>query len=511
MNQHADVSIRERVKLPPSATMVESYYKPKLATAIRTGFETEIWIHIAHASMLERQKIIDRNDLRTILDALLSLHGQGPDALAIDYSIEDMYSYTERFINKVAGPDVGGRMHTGRSRNDLNVTTSRMVLRAFMIDLLQDLSDLRQATLKLADTHAETVMPGYTHWQHAQPITFGYYLLAFADQLERDATRCLAALRNTNNSPLGAGALSGTGFPLDRQFTAKALGSQGLVEVAYDAVSSRDDGHETAAALAILMTNLSRLSVDLQAWSTMEYRFIELGDQHSSVSSIMPQKKNPSCLEHIKAQAGRVTGALVATLSSTKNTAFADVSDGVTGVDIPVIEAATITRNVVRLTTDVLQTLSIFPERMAHFAAIGYGTATELADVIVREKGLSFRKAHNIVATVVTEAIEQGRNADEITSADLDAASVALFGSKIELSDAAVREALEPMENVMRRTIIGGPAPTNVRAMVRSRLEKVDEDRRSVTAIGRLAEEEKTKCFGEARSILKEVNATSAA
>ncbi|MGH7043195.1 MAG: argininosuccinate lyase, partial [Acetobacteraceae bacterium] len=415
----ADVSIRERVKRPPAAAMIESYYGPALDRALRYQFDLELWVHLAHCAMLGRQRIISATDAQAIRRALLALHAAGPSVLGADGTLEDMYSYVERHLIRTLGPETGGRLHTGRSRNDLHVTTWRMTLRGLLGEALTALACLRRVVLDQARRYAGTVMPGYTHAQHAQPVTLGYYLLAFADALARDFARLRAAYDRTDCCPLGAGALATTAFPLDRAFTAEALGFARVMEVAYDAVSSRDDAQEAVAACAVLTTGLSRLAVDLQAWSTYEYRFIELGDQHCAVSSIMPQKKNPAALEHIKATAAMVAGALTAVLAASKNTAFADVSDGVTAGNEPAIDAAVRTRRILVLTADVLGAITVFPERMAEFAATGYGTATELADVIVRETGLSFRMAHNIVAVVVAEAIAAGRTANEIQSREL--------------------------------------------------------------------------------------------
>lgn len=500
MSAHADVSIRERVKLPPSETMIESYYRPNLARAYQYHFDIEIWIHLAHTLMLGRQEIIGRQDARRIMQALLELQEKGVEALDVDFTLEDLYSYVERFLTRTLGPETGGRLHTGRSRNDLHVTTWRMTLRGLTLDVLDSLLEMRRVTLAQAARYGETVMPGYTHWQHAQPVTLGYYLLAFSDVLERDFARTLAAYRRTNCSPLGAGALTTTAFPLDRAYTAAALGFAGLMEIAYDGVASRDDAHEAAAAMAIMMTNLSRLAVDLQAWSTMEYRFIELGDQHCSVSSIMPQKKNPAALEHLKAEAAQVTGYLMATLSCSKNTAFADVGDGVSAVNDPVTSAAVKTHLALRLMADVLGAITAAPERMRHFAEIGFGTATELADVIVRETGLSFRMAHNIVATVVSEAIEAGRVATAITSADLDRAAQALFGRTLEISADAVRAALDPSENVRRRTVTGGPAPGNMRRMLAEREANLTRDQKETARQSGRLREARDKTFADARA-----------
>lgn len=501
MDINEAVSMRERVKLPPSPTMIEAVWKPKIDKSLHQGFHNELWIHLVHAQMLAKQKIISQEHFAAISDALVKLSDSGPDALEIDFTIEDLYSYTERYLARMLGPDVGGRLHTGRSRNDLNVTTSRMVLRDMMLDVMASFGTLRDVVLDLAERHCEVVMPGYTHWQHAQPITLGYYFLSYHDVLGRDWQRCIAALRNTNKSPLGGGALAGTSHPIDRDFTARALAFDGLIESCYDAVSSRDDGHETAAALAMLMTGMSRLAVDLQTWSTLEYAFVELGDEHSSVSSIMPQKKNPICMEILKADVARVTGAITATLAASKNTTFAEISDGVSGVDEPAFEAAFITARNLKLMAEVLTKMTIFPERMLASARVGFGTATELADVIVTQAGLSFRMAHNIVATVVSKAIEEGRRADQITAADVSAASHALFGKPLELDEETLTGALDPQENVARRAITGGPAPKVVREMIARRRAGLRADLSEVSALAELVADKRASALEAARSL----------
>ena len=494
------VSIRERVKLPPSQAMLDSYMNPALRRAFEFHFENEVWVHLAHAQMLVRQRILDEADACAIMTALTRLHGLGPEALGVDGSLEDLYSYTERWLIGELGPEVGGRLHTGRSRNDLDVTKWRMALRAATLATVERLLAMRRAVLQGAERYAGAVMPGYTHWQHAQPVTFGYYLLGFADALARDFERCLAALRRTNCSPLGAGALTTTSFPLDRAWTASSLGFEGLVEVAYDAVSSRDDAHETTAAMAILMTGLSRLATDLQAWSTMEYGMIELGDQHSSVSSIMPQKKNPAAMEHIKSEAAQVTGHLVATLASSKNTAYADVSDGVTGTADPSLDAVIRTGRVLRLFAEVLDALTVAPARMLHLARIGFGTATELADVIVGATGLSFRMAHNVVATVVSEAIEHGQTADQITTADLDRAAQSLFGRPLGLDPAVVAAALDPAGNISRRRVTGGPAAETMEAMLRERIGMLRRDETEIERLSTLVRDARNRVFAAAKA-----------
>ncbi len=476
------VSLRERVKAPPAQVMVDAYYAPSLENALKYTMDAELRIHLAHGLMLVRQGIVARGDMARILALLLELQRVGPAVLAIDYTQEDLYSYVERHLVTKLGAEVGGRLHTGRSRNDLHTTSWRMALRERLLVVAGVLLDLRATVLEMAGAHTETVMPGYTHSQHAQPITLGYYLLSLGDLLGRDFVRLHAALAQTDRCTLGAGALATTGFPIDRNFTAERLGFAGLAEVAYDGVSVRDDAHEAVAALAILATNLSRLAFDLQNWNTMEYGFIELGDAYASVSSIMPQKKNPQSLEHSKAAAAHVVGDLMTALACSKNTSLSDVNDGVSAVNAPVLEATERTEALLRMLGGVLRTLRVHPETMRRSAEIGFGTATELADVIVRETGLSFRMAHNIVGTVVRRMLAAGKIATDIGAGDLERACRELFGKPLGIAPAAVAEALDPRLNVRVRTVGGGPAPRNVRRMLAQRRRRLDKDRARVAS-----------------------------
>jgi argininosuccinate lyase len=483
------VSLRERVKLPPAAALVDGYYRPAIAYGAKYLFGEEMRIHLAHGLMLARQGIVSREDIAKTLRTVLDLRAAGPEALDIDYQQEDLYSYNERFIVSALGPDVGGRLHTARSRNDLNITSWRMALRRRLLQLSETLNGLREICLRLAQEHAGTIMPGYTHTQHAQPISLGYYLLAYADMLERDAERLAGALDRCDRCPLGAGALTTTAFPIDRDYTAELLGFPRLLEVAYDAVSSRDDAHEAVSAMAIMMTGVSRLATDLQEWNTLEYGFIELNDAFSSVSSIMPQKKNPQGLEYIKTAAAYVTGSMGTVLACSKNTHFADVNDGVTGLNAATMDAVERSTLALAVAAGVVDTLNVRPEAMLRSAAIGFGTATELADVIVRETGLSFRKAHNIVGRVVREALESGRIAPEMTAGDIDTASRALFGQPCVISDYAVERALDPRENVEARAVRGGPSTSEVNRMASERLARLEADRAKIAAVvNRLAE-----------------------
>ncbi len=496
-----EVSLRERVKEPPSDLLVESYYRPAVARAQAAVFDHEMWAHLAHALMLERQGIVDRDAVAALLRCVLDLAAGGPGAVPVDHRQEDLYSYVERRIVQALGPEVGGRLHTGRSRNDLNVTTWRMALRTRLLDVLEALAALRGTLLDQAARHAATVMPGYTHTQHAQPVTFGYWLLAAAEVLARDHARLSGALARTDLCPLGAGALTTTAFPLDRDLTADLLGFPGLVEIAYDAVASRDDALEAANACAVLAAFLSRLSTDLMAWGTWEFGFLEIADRHAAVSSIMPQKKNPAALEHIRAAAGMIGGAAAAALACTKNTAFADVNDAVTAVNEPVLDAAARTGRILALMAEVVDGLALRPERMARAAAEGFGTATELADVIVRETGLAFRMAHNVVALVVRDALAAGQSADAILAADLDRAAQALFGRPLAIPAEAVRQALDPAETIRARTVRGGPAPARMAEMLAARRDALARDAATIAAVAARIAAARERCVAQARSM----------
>lgn len=496
------VSLRERVKSPPAPAMVESYFGPAVAAGIRFQFEPEMRIHMAHAVMLAECGIVGKVDIARILAVLADLQATGVKALTIDYQQEDLYSYIERHIVETLGPETGGRLHTGRSRNDLHTTSWRLVLRGLLLDLLDVVGTIRRTLIDMAQQHVETVMPGYTHSQHAQPISFGYYLLAAADLMERDYGRLSHALACCDRSPLGSGALSTTGFPIDREMTARLLGFSQLVEVGYDGVSIRDDLQEAAGALAVLMTGISRVATDIQTWNTMEFGMLELDDAYSSVSSIMPQKKNPQAMEHVKAVAAMAIGALNMVLAAAKNTALADVNDGVTAGNVPMLDVLERACRALTVFEGAIRTLTVKPDTMRHLAETGFGTATELADIIVREAGMSFRMAHNIVGRVVREAIEAHHTAMDITSADLDAASQALFGHPLGIPVEEVRKALDPAENLKSRTVTGGPAPVRMAEMLDRRRAMLDSDLAGMADIRRRIAEANHTLMEQARRIM---------
>lgn len=461
-----NVQLRERVREQPADDLVRHINAPSLQRELHVAFEPQMQIHLAHTLMLARQGIVSHQDARAILGALATIQANGANAIEVDHSLEDLYSHVERALIRRIGADVGGRMHTGRSRNDLGVTTARLVLRARALDLIDAVLAFKTMLLDLAFEHVETVMPGLTHSQHAQVMTLGYYLAAFQDVIARDLDRLEAAYARVNRNPLGAAALTTTGFPLDRELTTELLGFDGLVENGYDAIVARDDVTELASVVALLMTNLSRLAEDLWIWSTLEFGYAELADRYCSVSSIMPQKKNPGVLEKVKALAAQAIGDAMAAFAAVKNVSFSECGDAQTGGNLPLSEAIDAAITTLDLLTGILPTTTFRTDRMRHLATVGFATMTELADTIVREKGLSFRVAHNIVGKTVQRAVDEGKTAMDLTVTMLDDASRELFGRPLGLSEQALAQALDPWENIRIRRVTGGPAPDEMSRML---------------------------------------------
>ncbi|HEX5503553.1 MAG TPA: argininosuccinate lyase [Thermomicrobiales bacterium] len=507
-----EVQIRERLSKDPAPTLVARIAAPKLRREFAVLFQPQLEIHFAHCLMLLERGIIAREDGAAILRALLDLHDRGVDALAPNHALEDLYSHVEHDLVARLGPDVGGRLHTARSRNDLGVTQWRMVLRACpkrslggrLLDVRAALLGLRAAVLDLADAHVTTVMPGYTHSQHAQPITLGYYLAAFADVLARDARRLAAAYATANCSPLGAAALTTTGFPIDREATMRRLGFAALVENAFDAVASRDDAEEAAGALALLGVHLARVAEDFFVWGTAEFALIEFGDEYASVSSIMPQKKNPGFLEYIKKASGHLIGHATQVLAAAKGAWFTDAADATDAGNEPLLEATATAVACLEVLAGSLATVTVYPERMLHLARVGYGTMTELADTIVREAGVSFRVAHNIVGRTVARAVAAGQRADELTHAMLDATARELFGRPLDVSEAAIARALDPAENIRARTVRGGPAPGELRRMLAEARRLLARDREDLERERERVAASRAALLAEARAVAAE-------
>ena len=449
----------------PAPVYAETVLAPNFEDAQRHFLDALIDIHFAHTRMLARQEIVTPQEASTLLAAL---HGLDLEAIArarYDGTCEDLFFFIENLLGRACG-GVAGKMHTARSRNDIDITLYRMTARRELLGLASGVAGVRSVVLDLAGRNLETLMPAHTHTQPAQPTTLAHYLLGVAEFLARDAARIQAAFAHVNLSPLGACAITTTGFPIDRGLTARLLGFEGLAENSYGAIAAVDYLTESAAAVAVAMVNLGRLVQDLLLWSTREFALLRLSDAFVQSSSIMPQKRNPVALEHARILASRALGEAQATLTCAHNTPFGDINDSEDDLQPLVFTMFADAGRALRLLAGVLCAAQFDREAMARRAASDFLTVTELADWLVRRAGLSFRQAHSLVARAVEAA---GKD-------DRPNALAALFlrqNPSLGLNQADVERALDPGNFVRTRRVPGGPAPEiTAEALARARDEQ---------------------------------------
>lgn len=422
-------------------------------------FDADIEVDKAHVVMLKEQGIIKDSECSTILSGLDKIQKEGISAL--DTSYEDVHIALEARLIELIGEDTGGRMHSGRSRNDEVATCIRIALRTELASLLEEVHTLAATLVKTAEEHRETIMPGYTHTQHAQPTTLAHHLLAHANALLRDIERIKGAYVRTNENPLGAVAFASTGFPLNRERTTELLGFDSPLSNSMDAVSTRDFMIESMSSFSNLMTDLSRMAEEFVLWSSSEFGFIELDDRYSSTSSIMPQKKNPDIAELLRAKTGTVHGALMSVLTICKALPYSYNRD-LQEATPHLWRAADTVRASTRMAEGMVSTMKIKKEKMKLASNTGFMTATELADTIVRATGIPFRTAHHIVGA-------SAKTGKTPTLSLLDGISLKILGEKLSgmgLSEKAVKEALDPLVNIRKRIVPGGPAPREIKRQI---------------------------------------------
>jgi argininosuccinate lyase len=407
---------------------------------------------LAHAEMLAHQKIISQEDYAEIVRGMTQIQADisaGKFEWLLD--LEDVHLNIEKRLTELVG-DAGKRLHTGRSRNDQVATDIRLYLRSAIDDIHGLLNTLQIALLRLAEQHASTIMPGFTHMQVAQPVTFGHHMLAYVEMFNRDAERMVDCRKRVNRLPLGAAALAGTTFPIDRQRVAKTLGFEDICHNSLDAVSDRDFAIEFCAASALVMTHISRLSEELVIWMSPRVGFIDIADRFCTGSSIMPQKKNPDVPELARGKTGRVNGHLVALLTLMKGQPLAYNKDNQEDKE-PLFDTVDTVIDTLRIFADMAAGISVKPDAMRAAALQGYATATDLADYLVK-KGLPFRDAHEAVAKAV-RACEQ-------RSCDLVDLSIAELREFSPLINDDIFSVLTLEGSVAARNHPGGTAPAQV-------------------------------------------------
>jgi argininosuccinate lyase len=425
--------------------------------------EYDIQGSLAHAKMLAAQSIISNGDLLAIEKGLADVAEEiqsGQFEWLLD--LEDVHLNIEKRLTDKIG-DAGKRLHTGRSRNDQVATDIRLWLRATCDDAMAKIQQLQLSILDLAEQHTDTIMPGFTHLQVAQPVTFGHHLLAYYEMLKRDADRLADCRKRMNKLPLGAAALAGTSYAINRPMVAELLGFDGVCENSLDAVSDRDFAIEFTAVSALVMTHLSRFSEELILWMSPRFGFIEIADRFCTGSSIMPQKKNPDVPELVRGKTGRVNGHLVALLTLMKGQPLAYNKDNQEDKE-PLFDTADTLLVTLEIYADMLRGISVNKSKMRQAAFEGYATATDLADYLVK-KGMPFRDAHEVVALAVKHAVEKGCDLSDLSLNELQDYSNSIAED--------VFSVLTLDGSVASRNHIGGTAPEQVLAAVKRARETI--------------------------------------
>jgi len=435
------------------------------------GFDRRLWRHdiqgsVAHATMLAHVGVLTAAERDAIVKGLKAIEAEiERDGFAWSEALEDVHMNIEARLTERIG-DAGKKLHTGRSRNDQVATDIRLYLRDGIDAVRAELKRLQTALVDIAEREAETLMPGFTHLQIAQPVTFGHHMLAWFEMLARDGARLRDCRGRANVMPLGAAALAGTSYPIDRAYTAKLLGFDAVAENSLDAVSDRDFAIEFTGACALIMVHLSRMAEELVLWSSSQFGFVELPDAYCTGSSIMPQKKNPDVPELVRGKSGRVVGDLMALLTLMKSQPLAYNKDNQEDKE-PVFDALDTVLASLRAFAGMLPAMQVRRETMARAARQGFSTATDLADYLVR-KGVPFRDAHEVVGKAVRAALDSGR---ELSQLSLD--ELRRFSPLVAEDVYAV---LSIEGSAAARRHVGGTAPAQVREAVkraRVRLQEV--------------------------------------
>ncbi len=423
------------------------------------GFDQRLYHHDiagsrAHAQMLSHIGVLTEAECQQILQGLDQVSAEIESGqLQWSVSLEDVHMNIEARLTALIG-DAGKKLHTGRSRNDQVATDIRLYLRDEIDAIQAELKRLQIALIDLAEREFDAIMPGFTHLQVAQPVTFGHHMLAWFEMLVRDAQRLLDCRKRVNVMPLGSAALAGTSYPIDREYTAKLLGFDGVTENSLDAVSDRDFAIEFCAAASLMMTHMSRFSEELILWASAQFDFVDIPDSFCTGSSIMPQKKNPDVPELVRGKTGRVNGHLISLLTLMKGQPLAYNKDNQEDKE-PLFDVIDTLRGSLKVYADMMAALAIKRDNMERAALQGFSTATDLADYLVR-KGVPFRDAHEVVGKAVRLGVETSRDLAEMALAELQQFSDAIGND--------VFEVLTLQGSVAARDHIGGTAPNQVKA-----------------------------------------------
>ena len=437
-------------------------------------------VDLAHAIMLGEQKIITRQELKDILNALTELDFDTIRARDYDGTFEDLFYLLQQEIAKLCDPDTAGKLHTARSRNDIDVTIYRLHLRVDTLKLIQSAMDLRKVFLDLASQHHETLIPAYTHTQPAQPSTLAHFLLGMAENVGRDIRRLQRAYENMNYCPLGSGAITTTGFPINRHRVASLLGFTAPTVNSYASIAGVDYFIETLGATAALLVNTGKFAQDFLLMAMMEFNVIRLPDGFVQGSSIMPQKRNPVALEHIRAIGSKALGQTLGVITAVHNTPFGDINDVEDDLQPLIYSAMRDANRAVALCASTLRSATFNLDVLKKRASENFIAVTELADTLVRTEDLPFRISHKIVGTCVRAALEAGT---DVTYPILQKAANDVIGRDLKMTEEELTAAVSSENFVNIRSIYGGTAPSETkRALGVEREYEVDDETWYITA-----------------------------
>lgn len=457
--------VGERIQDEISEFFANEVLLPTTLEEYDQGFNEMILLNKAHVIMLVEENIIAKEAGIKILSGLDQVwHELKKEDL--DGAYEELYFNIQNALFNRIGMDVGGKMHTGRSRNDIYATFTRMEIRRSLWEAMERLIELQETLIAGAEAEIDTVITGYTHLQSGQPITIGHFYLAASNAFSRDFTRLQNAYRCTNISPYGSAALAGTGFPINRERQCELLGFETILTNSLDGVAARDFILEAESALAIMMSNLSRVSHDLIVWATDEFGVYKPGSSVSLISSIMPQKKNPDSLEMAEGKAAHAVGAFISSFSAVKNTTFS-FSQDLLEVTVMYWVAHEQTLQALGLLSETVKCSSFNKDRALKLAKENFSTVTALADFLVRKFDIPFWQAHDIVGAIVKYVCDNGSFMEGINSKLLKNISKNLFELNIEVSEEEIKESLDPNNNVKSKVSTGSPGKKSVRRMLK--------------------------------------------
>ena len=463
----------------PAAVYADTVLSVNFRDAQQHFLDALIEIHYVHTLMLARRGIIPETTAQICIRGLDQLDRAALASVPYDGRSEDLFFFVEDALQRLCG-EAAGSMHTARSRNDIDITQYRICLRSEILSIVDNLSAARQVLLNFAHRHIATLMPAYTHTQPAQPITFAHYLLAVIELMGRDERRLQAAYATVNRCPLGACAISTTGFPIDREMTAGLLGFEGLQLNSYGAIAATDYLTETAGAVATAMLNLGRVTQDFLLWCTAEFGYLRLSNAWVQISSIMPQKRNPVPFEHVRVLASKALAQAQGIFTCLHNTPFGDINDAEDDLQPLVFAATGDAIRAIGLFAGVMGGCEVITARMAERAASDFLTVTELADTLVRREGVNFREAHHLVSAAVKDLKGRYSPAAMVDSVEMLAPS--LFSRGLRTSREELLEALDARHFVDIRNIPGGPATEAVQSALQQAEAHLAETRAWIEA-----------------------------